>query len=361
MAILLNFFDNVILQAITEEIVPKRGFFKDRYFPTGAGDIFKADEVLTEYRKGDRKLAAFVAPDVHDIPIARRGYEVHSYQPAYIAPSRVLTMDELKKRGFGEALYPGMDEAQRAARLLADDMNDMENRIAGTEEWMAAQTMISNGCTMQEMIDGKTKGNKKIVRFYDNKSDHTYTVAKKWNATGGDFWADIKAMCRMLSYRGLPAKDLILGTDAADYILADEKTRQLLDKNSGIIVGEIRQQLTQYDGVVFIRRLLAERVLCGRNLRGRERPGRQLLPQDRSYGYCSRLRSHDVRLHHPDGLRPDRLHHLCRKARGKAGRGPGRGQPQTPSGMPPAGRTKELLPLHLRSRCCAVSEKGATA
>ena len=252
MAILLDFFDNVILQAITEEIVPKRGFFKDRYFPTGAGDIFKADKVLTEYRKGDRKLAAFVAPDVHDIPIARRGYEVHSYQPAYIAPSRVLTMDELKKRGFGEALYPGMDEAQRAARLLADDMNDMENRIAGTEEWMAAQTMISNGCAMQEMIDGKTKGDKKIVRFYDNQSDHTYTVAKKWNATGGDFWADIKAMCRMLSYRGLPAKDLILGTDAADYILADEKTRQLLDKNSGIIVGEIRQQLTQYDGVVFM-------------------------------------------------------------------------------------------------------------
>ena len=178
--------------------------------------------------------------------------QVHSYQPAYIAPSRVLTMDELKKRGFGEALYPGMDEAQRAARLLADDMNDMENRIAGTEEWMAAQTMISNGCTMQEMIDGKTKGDKKIVRFYDNKSDHTYTVAKKWNETGGDFWADIKAMCRMLSYRGLPAKDLILGTDAADYILADEKTRQLLDKNSGVIVGEIRQQLTQYDGVVFL-------------------------------------------------------------------------------------------------------------
>ena len=34
--------------------------------------------------------------------------------------------------------------------------------------------------------------------------------------------------------------------------LADEKTRQLLDKNSGIIVGEIRQQLTQYDGVVFM-------------------------------------------------------------------------------------------------------------
>ena len=79
----LNFFDTYILMAIVEEIVPKQTFFKDRYFPTGDDDIFASDKVLTEYRKGDRKLAAFVAPDVHDIPIARRGYEVHSYQPAY--------------------------------------------------------------------------------------------------------------------------------------------------------------------------------------------------------------------------------------------------------------------------------------
>lgn len=158
MAILINFFDNVILQAISEEIVPKVSFFKDRYFPTGAGDIFKANEVLTEYRSGDRKLAAFVDQKAGDIPIGRRSYEVHSYKPAYIAPSRLLTLDELTKRGFGEALYPGMDEAQRAARLLADDMNDMENRIARREEWMAAETMIGNGCVMQEYIDGATKG-----------------------------------------------------------------------------------------------------------------------------------------------------------------------------------------------------------
>ena len=227
-------------------------FFKDRYFPTGAGDIFKANEVLTEYRSGDRKLAAFVDQKAGDIPIGRRSYEVHSYKPAYIAPSRLLTLDELTKRGFGEALYPGMDEAQRAARLLADDMNDMENRIARREEWMAAETMIGNGCVMQEYIDGATKGDSLVVKFYDGTSDHTYTASKKWNENGGDFWGDVKAMCRMLSARGLPAKDLILGTDVADYILTDERTRQLLDKNSGIIVGEIRQQLTQYDGVVFM-------------------------------------------------------------------------------------------------------------
>ena len=81
MAILINFFDNVILQAISEEIVPKVSFFKDRYFPTGAGDIFKANEVLTEYRSGDRKLAAFVDQKAGDIPIGRRSYEVHVPTP----------------------------------------------------------------------------------------------------------------------------------------------------------------------------------------------------------------------------------------------------------------------------------------
>lgn len=209
MAILINFFDNVILQAISEEIVPKVSFFKDRYFPTGAGDIFKANEVLTEYRSGDRKLAAFVDQKAGDIPIGRRSYEVHSYKPAYIAPSRLLTLDELTKRGFGEALYPGMDEAQRAARLLADDMNDMENRIARREEWMAAETMIGNGCVMQEYIDGATKGDSLVVKFYDGTSDHTYTASKKWNENGGDFWGDVKAIRRMYT-------NLSMGSKATD-------------------------------------------------------------------------------------------------------------------------------------------------
>lgn len=253
MSITLNFFENPYLMAAVEEIVPKVTFFKDRYFPTGAGDIFKADKVLTEYRDGDRKLAAFVAPRVGDIPMTRRGYEINSYQPAYIAPSRLLTIDELNKRGFGEALYPGLDAAQRAARLLVEDMTDMDNRITRREEWMAVETMIKNGCDMVEYIDGKTQGDTNVVRFYNGStSGHIYTVSKKWNEAGGDFWGDVKNMCRMLSSRGLPAADLILGTDVADYVLSDEKTQRLLDKNSGIIVGEIRQKLTQYDGVVFM-------------------------------------------------------------------------------------------------------------
>ena len=248
----LNFFDNYVMMAMVEEIVPRATFFHDRYFPTGAGDIFAADKVLTEYRKGDRKMACFVAPRVGDIPIDRRGYAIHEYQPAYIAPSRLLTLDDLTKRGFGEAIYPGSTPAQRAARLQLEDFRDLDLRIARREEWMAVQTMINNACTMQEYIDANTKGDELHVQFYDGTSDHTYTVANKWNATNGDFFGDVKAMCRLLSARGLKAADLVLGTDVADAILNLEKVQKLLDKNSGIIIGQVEQELSAYEGVSYL-------------------------------------------------------------------------------------------------------------
>lgn len=245
----LNFFDNYVLQAITEEIVPQASFFRDRYFPTEEGDIFAADKVLTEYQKGDRKMACFVAPRVGDIPVERRGYAIHEYQPAYIAPSRLLTIDDLRKRGFGEAIFPGSTPSERAARLQLRDLTDLDRRILRREEWMAVQTMINNGCTMQEYVDANTAGEQNVVLFYDTTSDHTYTVGgTKWDDVGGDFFGDVRAMCNMLAKRGLPAVDLVLGTDAADAILGIQEVRDLLDKNSGIITGEINQSIA-YPGV----------------------------------------------------------------------------------------------------------------
>jgi hypothetical protein len=146
----IDILSTYIMMAIIEEIVPQTTFFRDRYFPTSEADIFSSDKVLVEYKKGDRKMAAFVAPRAGDIPIDRRGYEIHEYQPAYIAPSRVLTEDDLKKRGFGKALFPGSTRAQRAAKIVLQDLTDLDNRIIRREEWMAVQTMINNECEMQE-------------------------------------------------------------------------------------------------------------------------------------------------------------------------------------------------------------------
>ncbi len=252
----LNFFDTYTLMAINEQVAPQPSFFRDRYFPTGESDIFKSDKVLTEYRKGDRKMAAFISDRVGDIPMDRRGYAIHEYEPARIAPSRLLTLDDLKKRGFGEAIYAVSAPGERAARLLRDDMEDMERRIAAREEWMCAQVMQNNACTMQTYVDNDTQGEQLYVQFYDTTSDHAHTVssANYWDAVGITFMtvrAEIRAMCRKLTVRGLPAVDLVLGVDAADALLAIDEFRELIDKNSGFAVGAINEQLSAYDGVTF--------------------------------------------------------------------------------------------------------------
>ena len=144
-------------------------------------------------------------------------------------------------------------DQKRAARLVQNDLVDMDNRIIRTEEWMCAHTMLENGCTMQEMIDNQTKGEAKVVKFYNpgHENDHIYTAAHKWNETDGDFFGDVPAMCRLLSKRGLRAVDMLLGADVYDAVLNMEKVQRLLDKNSGIIVGKIEQELSAYDGVTY--------------------------------------------------------------------------------------------------------------
>lgn len=249
----INLFDSYHLAAVAEDVVPKKTFFKDRYFPTSEEDLFDADEVLTEYQNGDRQMAAFVSPHAGDIPMDRDGYEVRSLKPAFIAPSRLLKQDDLTKRGFGEALYPNTPPAVRATKLQRKDMEDMDLRIARREEWMAVQTMINNACTIQEYIDADTKGAARHVKFFDGShSDHTYAVANMWNKDGGDMFGDVRAMCRMLSDRGLDAVDLLLGSEVADEVLNMEKVQNLLNKNSGIIIGQIEQELSPYSGIVYM-------------------------------------------------------------------------------------------------------------
>lgn len=255
----LNFFDTYQLIACTEEVVPQQTFFKDRYFPTGDGDVFATDRVLTEYKKGDRRMAAFVSARAGDIPMDRQGYAIHDYEPAYIAPSRLLTMDELKKRGFGEALYANSTPAQRAARITINDLTDLNRYIERREEWMCAQTIINNACTMQTYIDDKTEGETLYVQYYDagHSTDHTYANANsyKWNSVNQDFLGDVENMCRMLSRRGIPSADLLLGDQAARAVLKITEVRDLLKTDSGINFGSVDQSLTAYHGVTVIGKL----------------------------------------------------------------------------------------------------------
>ena len=153
-----NFYDTHTLLMAVQQLTPAATFLRDRYFPTNdASDIFATDDVLVEFRDGSKKLAPFVAPRKGGVTVLRAGYNMERYTPPFVAPRRVLTLDELRKRGFGEALYSQLTPEQRQQTLILRDADELGELITNREEAMAAETMLTNGCVMKHIADDVDK------------------------------------------------------------------------------------------------------------------------------------------------------------------------------------------------------------
>ena len=225
-----NFYDTHNLLAAVQQLTPPTTFLRDRYFPSGDGDLFSTTDVMVEYRDGSKRVAPFVAPRKGGVTILRSGYEVQRFEPPYIAPRRMLTIDDLNKRGFGEALLSTLTPAQRQNALILRDMQELSELITRREEAMAAEVMQTGGCIMKHIADDVTDADEKRIQFYTGDSNPgEYTPAGDWGAGYTGILADIAAMCRMLTGRGLAAAELVVGADAADAILANAEVQKLLD------------------------------------------------------------------------------------------------------------------------------------
>jgi len=254
----VNILDTYYMAGLWEGLSPVPSFFRDRYFPTGAGDIYAADKVLVEYRDGDNAMAPFMVMGSDPINVKREGYEIHEYEPTYISQARNLTVDQLKQRGFGEAILSNSTEEERAAKLVSEDLALLERRFSRTEEYLCSQVMINNGFSVKAKRDEDPNHDDTVhINYYDptKGNDGAYTITQ-WGAgtTFADVAADIEAMCDALSERGLPAVDLVIGRKVRDFLLSMSDFRDLVNKQSGIIVAEggIRQTLSRYQGVTFL-------------------------------------------------------------------------------------------------------------
>lgn len=237
-----NFYDTHTLLASVKQLPPLHTFLLDRYFPTNAAsDIFSTDDVLVEYKKGSKKAAPFVAPRKGGITILRDGYTMKRFTPSYIAPKRSLTIDDLKKRGFGEALYYQLTPEQRQGVIMLGDLDELRAMNKRRKEAMAAEVIFTNGCIMHEYVDDLHNFEEKEVRFYDGeKNPAQYTPATKWDTTedsGKQMINDVAAMISMLVSRGLPATEVLVAPDVADVILANEWILKLLDNRNYQIGG----------------------------------------------------------------------------------------------------------------------------
>lgn len=216
------------------ELMPKRPtFLRDRYFKTTSEDMFVTEDVLIEYKdEKSRKMAPFVLPKKGGIVVPRDGYRTERLTPPYIAPERTLTIDDLKKKQFGETLFSQQTPAAREGQILKNDLQDLNAMIDTSEEYMAAQTIFENGYTFRQYADkyGGNEYEEYEIHFYDGaRNTAVYAPATAWSRTNNAIINDIYTMANSLKKRGLRAAELLFGDEVADVIINNEYIQKLLD------------------------------------------------------------------------------------------------------------------------------------
>lgn len=229
----INIYQTQTMIAAQALMVPKPTFLRDRYFPTTESDIFVTEDVLVEYMdESNRKLAPCVVPLRGGIPVGREGYHTERYKPPYVAPERVLTIDELNKRQFGETLFSQRKPSEREAAILRKDITDLNEMIDSREEYMAAQTLFNNGYTMKAYADsyGGEKYEEFQIKFYDEDvNPAVYLPAAPWDKKSEALSKDLYIMAKMLKKRGLKAADVLFGEEVADIIINNKYFLELMD------------------------------------------------------------------------------------------------------------------------------------
>lgn len=218
-------------------------FLRDRYFPTNDNvDIFNTDDVLMEFQDGNKKLAPFVAPRKGGMTILREGYTMERYTPPFIAPKRPLTIDDLNKRGFGEALFTNLTPEQRQAALIFRDMQDMDDMIARREEAMVAELLLNNKLVMKHHADETSKYEELEIQFYSGTNPNAATLTTKWNETNANILGDLAVLVRKITSKGLPCTDLICSPDVVDVIVSNDTIEKFLD-NRRYELGRVQPEM----------------------------------------------------------------------------------------------------------------------
>lgn len=226
-------------------------FLLDTYFPCNPDtDIFHSDKVLIDYDTQSFGIAPFIKAG--SVNSNRDTYYTDEFSPARIAESRFMTVDDLKKRGFSEAVFSGLAPDQRAAAIVARDMRDLIDRITRTQELMAANCLQDDEYTCVYVDkDGKIIENGEVsISFHETDNNPSkYVPGKPWDASDGNILGDLKNMSRILTRHGCTAADIIAGSDASELIQRNAEIQKLFD-NRRFEMGSIDPKLQESGAIV---------------------------------------------------------------------------------------------------------------
>lgn len=225
-------------------MMPVQSFFKDTFFSTP--ETFLTETIEFDIRKGKRKMAPFVAPRIGGIVMDREGFETKTLKAGKIAPERVLTIDDISTRSFGENIYSQRTPAQRAEEILATDLSELDEYISRREEHMCREVLLNGKLVMSG-------------EGFERQLDYNFTNkealidAKKWtNQSTSDPIADLKAWrLKIIQSTGMAPDILVMASNVVDSFVSHPKVKEMLNLlrvNIGSIEPSIKNEAVTFIG-----------------------------------------------------------------------------------------------------------------
>lgn len=245
----MDIYDTRAQLAAIDLMEPEYTFLHD--MTVRDGGTVEDDKAIYDYRKGNRKMAPVVHPGTGGVVMERDGFQTREIGFATVAPERVIEVNQLYGRSFGEKILGGMTPAERAKRMQARDIVEMRKAIQRRREHMARQVALTGSLELFEYTnEGRSKQANLIANYGFTNQFVPGTDSANWDQAGAKIESDMQKMLDM-AYNGLGFVEwIIMAPDVANALLYNTDYVKRLDARN-VDVGDLNHKY-RGQGVRFI-------------------------------------------------------------------------------------------------------------
>ncbi|UHA74469.1 major capsid protein [Paenibacillus sp. 481] len=214
----IDLYDPRTLQRVIESLPPAFSFLKNTFFSGSETSV--TSRVDIDFVKGKRRLARYSSPrNLKGKEVKRDGYVTKTFTPVLINPKRVIDGDVIQKRLPGELIYSGQTEEERAAKIVAKDIDDLDTQVSRRKEQMSSELLFSGKIRMKDD---------------DIDEEFDYEFVNKQVLAGTDMWSDPKSD-PLAELRRRKATIRQKSSIVPNIVVFSEKTYELFITNPNVI------------------------------------------------------------------------------------------------------------------------------
>lgn len=236
-----NLYSTAVMLKAVEQMPRIYTFLSDTFARDGG--VCEDDRAMYDYRRGaEIGLAPFVVPGTGGVEINRDTFEMREIRFSTLAPERVLTLDDVSSRLFGEAVMGAKTPEQRSKEIIARDLKELRTMVQNSRNWMVREVLLNGKLEIKRYT--KNGREQEASMLADFGFQNVYVPDTLWNQSGAKIHYDMEKAFDLV-YDGLGQVDiLVMGAGVFEAMMANSDYCKTLDMDH-VYMGEIA---TKYAG-----------------------------------------------------------------------------------------------------------------